>query len=140
MSILNHCNTHVSFLFLRFLYFIIIIIIILAVLGLAVHRLSLVGELDLLLFPARASHWGCFPCCRAQAPGSLNPVAVALEVSCSVAQGIFPDLCPPAMADKFLTIGPPGKPIALLFPNSETFLEWIPSPNCIIGKLHFEKL
>ena len=40
-------------------------------------------------------------------------VVVAHGLSCPMAYGIFPDqglnLCPPALADVFLTIGPPGK-------------------------------
>ena len=58
------------------------------------------------LLVAEAS-WG-----GAQALGCVDSVAVVPRFSCSVACGIFLGqrlhLCPPALADWFLTTGPPG--------------------------------
>ena len=49
-------------------------------------------------------------------------VVVAHGTNCSAARGIFPDQdlnpCPPALADRFSTTAPPGKPYPFLFKNS----------------------
>ena len=64
---------------------------------------------------SRASHCGCFSCCRVWALGHTWPtVVVAQGLNCSSACGIlipWPGIEPesPGLAGRFLTTGPPGK-------------------------------
>lgn len=64
---------------------------------------------------AQVSHCGFFSCCRTWALGLMGSIVVAHELSCSVACGIFlnqgSNLCPPALAGRFLTTGPPEKSV-----------------------------
>ena len=83
------------------------------------------GELGLVQCGALAFHHRGFSCCGTQAVGVQVSVAaacglqsavslvVAHRFSCPTACEIFSDqganLCPPALADRFFTVGPPGK-------------------------------
>ena len=77
-------------------------------------------------FNAWASYCGSFSCCRVRALGHggssssvSGSVAVAHGLCCSTAFEIFqdqgPNLCSPALAGRFLTTRPPGKPITCIF-------------------------
>ena len=60
---------------------------------------------------ARSSHCHGFSCCGTQALGMWASVVVAHGGSCSTACEIGPGIEPmsPALADRFLITGPPGK-------------------------------
>ena len=103
-----------------------------------------------------------FSCCRAPALGHTGPVIAVLELwntgpvvaahglSCSEACGIKP--VSPALAGRFLTTEPPGKPLQQVFAVShEIFLVWhwgslveacgiwFPEQGSNLGPLHWEQ-
>jgi len=71
------------------------------------------GEQGLSSSQWAGSHCGGFSCCKAQAVGCRDSVAVAHELDCSMACSIFPDQewnqCP-ALQGILTTPGAPGKP------------------------------
>ena len=68
---------------------------------------------------ARASQCSGFSCCGARALGAWASVVVAHGLSCSAACGNVPgpglEPVSPALAGRFLTTAPPGKPCILFF-------------------------
>ena len=107
----------------------------------AEHRLfSSFGERELPSSGAvQASHCGGFSCCRAWVLGcgasvvaipglsSTGSIVVAHRLSCSMECGIFlePGIKPvsPALAGRFFTVEPQGKPLFYLVFNSNFYIK-----------------